>query len=375
MITEELWPRRRVVILLTLAGVVVMFVFTSLLVARYRAEERRLGREWYRRGEAALAAKQPDRAIDAFRNALAYSRENTEYRLRLAESLSAAGRVDEAHAYLVRLWEEQPGNGRVALALARVAVQRGEITDAERYYHAAIYGAWDSAADARQRQVRLELANVELRRGATQVAEADLVALAGQLPDSSPLHTEVGTLLLRVGSVPRALREFTRALSLNPDDAHAAAGAAEANFELGDYDAARQLARRAEAAGIADQHVREIADVSALVLESDPFARRLTAAARRARVIRAFEAASARVASCRSSRVSAAGDLADTDARLEASRPRVTAAGLRRDPDLLQEVMDEVFAAEDAAERACGAATGVDRALVLIGARDRRGTS
>ena len=42
---------------------------------------------------------------------------------------------DEAQAYLLDLWERTPGNSRVNLELARLAVGMGDDSDAERYYN------------------------------------------------------------------------------------------------------------------------------------------------------------------------------------------------------------------------------------------------
>jgi transcriptional regulator GlxA family with amidase domain len=47
-------------------------------------------------------------------------------------------------------------------------------------------------------------------------------------------------------------------------------------------------------------------------------------------------------------------------------KPRISAEGLRRNPDLVETAMDLVFRIERETSTACGTPTGTDLALLLI---------
>jgi predicted Zn-dependent protease len=85
-----------------------------------------LGTRWFTRGVTDLNARRYDKAVADFRSALLYARDNYNYQLNLAEALIGLGRTAEAYSYLVNLWEREPENGLVNLALARIAAQRGQ---------------------------------------------------------------------------------------------------------------------------------------------------------------------------------------------------------------------------------------------------------
>ncbi len=364
---------RRFVLVATLVGMICLFAVTAILVSRFRAVETGLGHQWYARGERDLSGGRPGPAIDAFRTALVYDRENFLYRLRLAEALAAAGRLDEAHAYLVRLWQEQPGNGRVDLALARVAVQRGDTSDAERYYHQAIYGYWQQDGVETRERIRIELARTLMARGANQAAESDLVALAADLPPDSPLHTRLGELFVQAGSPLRARDEFAKALEVNANDVDALGGAAKTSFELGDYERARTYATRALALR-PDSQIEQVERISALVLDSDPSRPHLSRAERERRVIEDFEHATARFRTCLQSPPPDArlGDLDRLADRVQQAHEHATPRALARDPDLLDSMLDLAFEAADAAGATCGPGDDLDQALVLLAAQHRK---
>ncbi|HLX74606.1 MAG TPA: tetratricopeptide repeat protein, partial [Terriglobales bacterium] len=137
----------------------VVFCAATIFANRfYQSTQLRLGQMWFGRGESALAAGQPEPAIQDFRNALYYSHDDPGYRLRLAEALLAANRRSEAQSYLLTLWQDEPSNSTINLQLARLSAKQGRTRAALRYYHGAIYGLWpDGAAAARRQQTRLEL--------------------------------------------------------------------------------------------------------------------------------------------------------------------------------------------------------------------------
>ncbi len=139
---ERYFTRRPVILALLFGAAVVFFLAVTALSGIYRAQRDALGTRWFNRGVADLAARRYDRAVVEFRTALLYSRDNYTYQLNLAEALVGQGRINEAYAYLINLWDREPENGYVNLELARIAAQKRAIDQALRYYHNAIYAAW-----------------------------------------------------------------------------------------------------------------------------------------------------------------------------------------------------------------------------------------
>lgn len=265
----------------------------------YQAKQLRLGKMWFGRGEAALAAGQPQPAIQDFRNALYFSHDDPGYRLRLAEALLAANRIPEAQSYLLTLWQDEPSNSTINLQLARLSAKQARTQPALRYYHGAIYGLWpDGAAPARRRQTRLELIHYLLGLHDTTQADGELIALIPELPRSAPAHIEVGDLFLQAGDQYRALQEFEEALRLNPRDPAASQGAGEAAFQLSRYGDAVRYLEGAVRNGQHDPGTEELLATSRLVLEWNPYAIGISSQQRAARIVQAFRQARQRLQQC-----------------------------------------------------------------------------
>jgi len=177
--------RRRTVLALMIVGVVPAFAVVNLLVAAGRSRREAISAEWARRGDIDLADRRAAAAAEDYETADQYARDRGRYRLQLADALLGAGRRLEAEAQLLALWNGAPGNGAVNLQLARLCAAEGRVTDAVRYYHAAIDGAWESDAARARRDVRLELARFLLANGQRTQAEGQLIAIAGELPPNA----------------------------------------------------------------------------------------------------------------------------------------------------------------------------------------------
>jgi tetratricopeptide (TPR) repeat protein len=355
---------RHILLFLTIA-LAPAFAVTALVTNAYRSDQSGLARSWSRKGDAALDSGRPADAIEAFRNALAYARDDRAIRLRLAQALAAAGRRSEARAYLLALWDDQPGNGPVNLELARIAADDRDLSSAIRYYHNAIEGAWaNGAADAR-RAARLELAEFLIEQGATAPAQAELIALAGELPGGRNVRLKVAGLMSRAGLSIQALGIYRGLLAQNRADPEALIGAGESAFDSASYPAAvayLSAAERLRPLG-ARQATLEIAR---LVVTLDPFQPRVSSLQRARRTIQSFDAASERLAQCPN--LDRSGELAALDAERAALGPKITPQALRRDPDLIDTAMDLAFRIERATG-SCGSPRPVDRALLLIARR------
>ena len=149
--------REPLILALLSALAVVSFLAVSGLSRIYHAQQRSLGNRWFTRGLADLKGRRFELAVNEFRSALLYSRDNYNYQLDLAEALIGLKRTNEAYAYLINLWEREPENGLVNLELARIAVQKGDTERALRYYHNAIYSIWPGDQEEQRRNARLEL--------------------------------------------------------------------------------------------------------------------------------------------------------------------------------------------------------------------------
>jgi tetratricopeptide (TPR) repeat protein len=296
---------------------------------------------WFQRGQSALAAGQPRPAIQNFRDALYYSHDNRQYRLRLAEALVAAGRIREAQSYLLTLWQDEPSNSTVNLQLARLAARQGETQAVLRYYHGAIYGLWsDGDAASRSRQARLELINYLLSLRNNTQADAELIALTSELPANAASHTQVGWLFLRAGDQRQALTAFEQALRFNPRDASALLGAGQSAFDLAEYSAAARYLERA----VHLPHPAQAQDLLAtcrLVLEWNPNAQGVNSKQRALRIVQAFHQAGQRLKDCAA--VKGVSLVPGTAGAAPSQPPAAAAAPVtQKPPGLMAKILGEV---------------------------------
>jgi tetratricopeptide (TPR) repeat protein len=355
---------------LLLAGLVLViaafFSLTTFAAHTYHRKEDHFGRRWFARGEEALKNSRPAEAVEDFRNALAYSRDNDLYRLRLAQALMADHRPQEARSHLISLWEKEPGDGMLNLELARLAVMWGDTRQAVRYYDAAIYGVWPDDPMAQRFRVRFELSEYLLRRNTPQDvkdAQAQLIALAAELPPQDAAgQTRLGKLFMQAGLYARALAAFRNALTDQPNLIPALKGAGEAAFRIGEYATARHYLLPVVAQQPQDERSMELLNLSELVMKLDPFERGLSSQTRARRVVRDFQIALSRAEKCATPTTELASLLQQADSQKNTVRENV----LARNPDTLDKTMDLVFKLEDAAG-SCGPPALEDKALGLLG--------
>jgi tetratricopeptide (TPR) repeat protein len=368
-----LWSlERETLVLLSIVVLAIFFVITGFTVKRYHASQKALGGRWYQRGEAALRANRPEEAVDDYHTALVYARDNTVYQKRLAEALVKANHLAEAEVYLRTLWVRQPGDGTVNLELARLAAHAHNVPEAIRYYHDAVFGVWETSPEVNRREVRIELCKFLLAEGERNAAESELIALQAELPPDAGLHTQVGLMFVQVEDYRRALNEFQQALKLNPKQPGAWAGAGEASYRLADYAQARRYFQRAIELSPKNQEAALKLELSRLVIDLDPFQRRLSQEERGRRTIAAFQQALSRLKQCAGSRgvnlqtQQAAGPFVSVYSSVKKMQPKVSRRMLRRNPDLITNVMDLVMQMEETAQQACGTPTAPDQALLMI---------
>jgi tetratricopeptide (TPR) repeat protein len=369
---EELrvYLRQQPVMLALVAGLAVIFFLAVTGLSRaYREQREALGSRWFARGVAELRAQHFDSAVTEFRSALLYAPDDYAYQLNLAEALIGLKRTAEASTYLLTLWDRQPDDGLVNLELARIAAQRGQTEQTQRYYHNAIYATWPDDEEGKRRDARLELIEFLLRddvRGRAQ-AESELIALAENIGDDAAQQRQVGDLFVRTLDYERAFEFYRLSLKSDRHNRAALAGAGSAAFELGRYPEARRYLQLAVAADADDAASAALLKTTDMVLAMDPFRRQISVAERNRIVVEAFAVAGERIKACDAQGSSATkpgqSNLADSWAKM---KPQVTELGLRRDPDLVESAMGTVFEVERETSATCGAPAGKDLALLLI---------
>jgi len=376
------FPRSAPVILLILTiAAATGFAAVGHLVARFNANQQARGRKLYAEGLDDAKAQHYDEAIAAFRAALTCEPANSQYQLSLARALRDSNdprRLDEAESYLLALWQRTPQDAAVNLALARVAAHRGNIEDATRYYHNAMYGVWNSDADANRNRSRIELIQFLLSRGAVANAESELLALTTSLPSDASAHLQAAQLFAQARDYASALGQYRAALHLDPEDKTALAGAGQAAYQAGNYSTAQVFLRETVNANPQDTYSRQLLDTAELVLHTNPFHTHISDVERNRRIVAAFAQAENRLAACaQQSGVNlsqvpnaeitpARSPLVALQQRWSAAKPDLARLRSPAETDLPDEIMDVVFQIEQQTKSVCGLPQGKDLALLLV---------
>ena len=344
---------------------VAAFFLTRAVAASNRALNLRNAAEWYHRGQQALEQGHVEDAIDAFRRATIRKRGDKTYLLGLSRALVMRQDFSAARSVLLTLREAAPEDAEVNLELARLSVQRQDVSEAVRFYHSALYAPWTPELAEARRQVRFELIRFLLSHDQDARAVSELLAAASDLPDQPAAHLEVAQLFFQANDFPHALEHFQRVLRLAPAEGSALAGAGRSAFELGNYTQARTYLRRAPADLPDVSTTRALAE---LVLANDPLANRIGSAERRRRLTSDLRYARERLVGCIAATaadrsVNGRGDLQhELEAFSQNLKP--TAA---LDQDTIESGVDLLDRAAHHFIGTCGPPTPLDRALVLIG--------
>ena len=377
---EAFFRRPPVVVVCLLILAIAAFAGVTRLANRFHEQQKALARHLFAAGQAALQSGEMEQAVEDFRAALSYSRDDPEYQLSLARALRDTGRTDEAETYLLSLWEHAPQEADISLALGRLYAREKSVESAIRFYHNAIYGVWESEPDLHRRDAQLELVDFLLKQGATQQAQAELITLATELPRDASLLVRVGQMFARTQDYDHALGEFQRVLRFDRDNAEALAGAGDAEFHLGRYRAAQGHLQAAVRQNPNDSQSKTTLEICTLVLQSDPFARRISNAERNRRIRAAFDRAGERLASCGAEPAGnqpgqgLPASLGVLKAQWEEMKPKLRRLNSPEEADLPDTAMDLVAQIEQEAgsEKQCSSATPLDRALLLV-AQDHSG--
>jgi tetratricopeptide (TPR) repeat protein len=381
----KLVQRSATMILLVLtAAAALAFAAVSHLVTRYTLNQQARGRKLYQVGLEAAQSGHYEDAIEAFRAALTCDPTNSRYQLSLGRALRDGDdprhphRLEEAESYLTALWQRTPQDAAVNLALARVAAHRGSIEDAIRYYHNAMYGVWNSDADANRNRARVELIQFLLKKGAVAQADSELIALSTSLPPDPDEQLQAARLFEQAQDYGGALARYEAVIHMAPLNTQALAGAGEATYRLGDYALAQRFLRSAVAANPTDAASRQLLASAEEVLKTNPFRSHISDAERNRRIAAAFEQGEKRLTDCAAqakvdlnSAVPTAANypaspLPILQARWLATKPDLDRLRSPAETDLPDTIMDVVFQIEQQTVSICGAPQGPDEALLLI---------
>jgi len=362
------WRRDASVLAAMIALAAVAFSLAYFYTRSYQRHEDALARKWFQTGESDLTAGSPKQAVDDLRTALLYKPESPDYRLRLAQALSAAGQTNQAIAYFLNLWEGQPGNGLYNLELARQYARTNETRLAVQHYNAAIYGAWDNDPAEERRRARLEYIDFLLSHNSPTQAQAEAITLqAGVLPHDIPNRFIAADVLFKTGEYDRAFDEYRNLL--RNDAVRANLGAGLAAFQLGWFQSA---VRYLSASKVNDSAANFRLDQAKQVLAADPSQRRLAPEERARRVQSAYERAGQRLQQCASIQRQPV-DLPVPITQFQKLYQEWSVNGpvkdlndLARDPDHRDILMDLVGRIEQITARACGTPAGPDWALLML---------
>lgn len=379
----------RITLAITLLLIFVGIAFTQYFVSLHRSTEYSLANRWFVRGGEAMQAHLPDVAANDYRTALSYDPENQDYRLRLSEALLAANRLTEARAHLLSLWEEEPSNGEVNLALARLYAKRGSFNEATRYYYNAINGVWENDPRKQRVAARFELSNYLLQEQKITQAQSELMALLADGPRETADQLRLGQLLFQVHEPEHTIEVDNAILAKDRTNAEASLQKAEALLTLNRYaEAEHALANAVEQNPKLDDARRQL-DILREALRLDTSRRGLSRTERAQRAVESFHAAWSRLADCAkqqgvilpSQDGSASGNRAAQITTIPTAAPNslqlLYSSGLQKqkaanennlkeDPDALDATMQFVFEVERTTAPLCPNMDLSDKALLML---------
>ncbi len=262
------------------------------------AELHAVAQRSYLEGSRLLAAGKAAEAVDPLRVAHSTERQNSDYELALISALTGAGRTADAELLLDEMLQRAPNDGRVDLVAARLMTREGKTTDAEAYYHRAIFGRWPADEAERRIEARVELIDQLMKQNRKQELLAELISLEAQPAAGADVRKRLAGWFLLAGSPGRAA-EIYRAMAANdPEDIAAAEGLGEAELEQGQYDAARAAYLQASFQHPNDASIRSHLETLNTVVALDPALRQLTSEEKYRRSLRILDMARAGLAQC-----------------------------------------------------------------------------
>jgi thioredoxin-like negative regulator of GroEL len=360
----------RVPILTSVAMIVVVIAALAaidvFLARTEHAELQNEAHQFYQDGSRLLQQGKATQAVDLLRRAHALARQNSDYELELINALIADGKLSEAEPLMNDVLQRQPNDGRANLVAARLMTNERRTTDAEAYYHRAIYGEWSSNAAAHRISARMELIEFLVANGDKQELLAELLPLQEEAGSNPAIEKRLAHLFLIAGSASRAADVYHSLIQQNPRDAEAYAGLGEAELEQGRYRAAEAAFVTAFRHKPNDASLRQRMELANIMTTLDPTPRRLSSAEKYHRGLRILDLSRASLEQCLTSHANASSS--ETQQLLAAAQAAPSSKARTRVTDeLAAETLDLAEKVWQARIKACGASTSSnDEPLRLI---------
>jgi tetratricopeptide (TPR) repeat protein len=238
----------RYVIATVIAALALLAGGTALLASVHARVRLSRTNEHLERGNTLAGRGKLADAVDEYHAALALQRDNRTARRALALTLLSLGRLSEAESYLRDLRRDQPTDGVLNRALARIYAARGRVADARAAYQRAIYGEWPGGALEQRIATRFELIEYLKRLDAREEMVAELVRLKAELPPGHIADARHVAHLLAASGEPALAIDLLRASVLTaPRDVDLLAQLADVQAEAGRTLDARASLERAVA--------------------------------------------------------------------------------------------------------------------------------
>ncbi|MGA3203249.1 MAG: tetratricopeptide repeat protein [Bryobacteraceae bacterium] len=307
---------------LALVGVAVvgLSIADAYLARMERQENRAEALRLAAAGRGMVEKGRPLEAVSEFKAALAIERDNPESWLALGQAQLAAGELEGAEETLTELLRRDSTAGAANLALARVLVKEGRVTEAVSIYHRAIYGRWERDAEANRVSARFELVNLLAEQGSKEELLAELLPLLDVAPEDVGVRKHLGRLFLIAGSATRAGEIFREILRNHPEDADAYAGLGESEFARGNYQTARGDFQAAANLRPSDLEISRRLELSNDVLALDPMRRGIGPVEQYERSVRMVELAKSAIRQCSSTLSPLEQDALDEAQKAETKR-------------------------------------------------------
>jgi thioredoxin-like negative regulator of GroEL len=274
-----------IIIVICLAGV------DQFLAKVESAEIRSTAQSSYSTGSHLLEQGKAGEAVNFLRDAHALERQNPDYELQLIAALTADGKITEAEPLLTDILQREPNDGPANLVAARLTILKGNVTDAEAYYHRAIFGKWPGDGAAHRVSTRMELVDLLARKNQKQELLAELISLEAESPTSGDIQKRLAKLFLMAGAPARAADVYAALIEKDPDDIAAYEGKGDAELEQSRYRAAHETYLGAYLRDPGNASIREHLQTLNTVTGLDPTLRQLTSAEKYRRSIRILEMA------------------------------------------------------------------------------------
>jgi CIC family chloride channel protein len=186
------------------AGALAAVLIAFGLAFWQRTNQSSLAKEAYRNGEELRAKGQMEEAVSAFRNSLARAPEDLKVRRALGLALVESGHLKEAQPYLEEVAKRQPNDGATWNALASIAVDRGDKSEALQFYRQALARDWMREDEPAHQEARIRYAKLLNDEGRRDEAVSVLIAAIGGGGTDLMFGTRAAEMVKAIGSPEQA---------------------------------------------------------------------------------------------------------------------------------------------------------------------------